>query len=75
MKDTTTRDKKYQIWLGGSTLYGHVWARSKTAAMRQAREIIYADLNCRRIPADTGVCEITESYYRDLAASSAPMEG
>ena len=68
-------DKKFQIWLGGSTLYGHVWARSKTAAMRQVREIIYNDLNCSRVPDDTGVCEISESYYRDVAACSAALEG
>jgi len=69
-------ERKFQIWLGGSELYGHVWAASKTAAMRQARELIYADLKCKRTPADTGVCEIPESYYRDLARSSAkyPIE-
>lgn len=67
--------KKYQIWIGGSELYGHVWDTSRTGAMQQAREIIYHDLNCRRVPADTGVCEISESYYGDLAAGSAPMEG
>lgn len=67
--------KKYQIWIGGSELYGHVWDTSATGAMQQAREIIYHDLNCSRVPADTGVCEISESYYQDMARTSAPMEG
>lgn len=63
--------KKYQIWLGGSELFGHVYATSKTDAMRQAREIIYTALDCKRVPADTGVCEIPEDYYSRLADASA----
>jgi len=67
--------KKYQVWLGGTELFGHVYETSETAAMRTARDMIYAALKCTRVPADTGVCEISEGYYRDMAASSAPMEG
>ncbi len=60
-------DKKYQIWLRGSSLVGHVRASSKTKAMEKAREMILNNFQLKRLPAGTCVCPISEDYYGHIA--------
>jgi ribosomal protein L2 len=66
-EDWMNQDKKYQIWLRGSTLVGHVRASSKTEAMRKVREMLLNDFQLKRLPAGTCVCPISEDYYDQIA--------
>jgi hypothetical protein len=62
-----TQEDRYQVWLGGSTLVDHVYATSKTAAMKKARDIILHGFSLKRLPAGTCVCKISPGYYEEIA--------
>jgi hypothetical protein len=51
-------EDRYQVWLRGSSLAGHVYAASKTAAKTKARDMVLQDFNLKRLPAGTCVCRI-----------------
>ncbi len=61
------REDRYQVWLRGSSLVGHVYATSKTAAMAKARDMVLQDFNLTRLPAGTCVCKISPGYYDEIA--------
>lgn len=58
---------RYQVWLRGSSLAGHVYAASKTAAKTKARDMVLLDFNLKRLPAGTCVCRISPGYYDEIA--------
>jgi hypothetical protein len=60
-------EDRYQVWLRGSSLVGHVYATSKTAAMDKARELVMNDFKLNRLPAGTCVCKISPGYYEEIA--------
>ncbi len=61
------QERRYQVWLRGSTLVGHVNASSKTAAMSGAREMVLNDFHLKRLPVGTCVCPISAGYYEQIA--------
>lgn len=50
--------KKYQVWVGGSRLID-----VKAFSEREARESVRIYLGVKRLPNDTGVCQIPWDYY------------
>ncbi len=60
-------EDRYQVWLRGSSLVGHVYATSKTAAKTKARDMVLHDFNLTRLPAGTCVCKISPGYYDEIA--------
>lgn len=66
-------DQKYQVWLRGSSIVGHVYASSRTAAMNKAREMVLNDFHLKRLPAGTCVCPISEDYYTQIAEQNIAL--
>ncbi len=60
-------EDRYQVWLRGSSLVGHLHATSKTAAKTKARDMVLQDFNLKRLPAGTCVCKISPGYYDEIA--------
>ena len=67
--------EKYQVWIGGTDCFD-CEAHSKKGALAQARDWYCQWTGKRRLPPDTGVCEISYDYYSRLRKSSAyvPIE-
>lgn len=57
--------KKYQVWIGGSTLFD-TEARNAREALQHARDW----LGVKRLPNGTGVCEISSDYYDRMAKNN-----
>ncbi len=60
-------EDRYQVWLRGSSLVGHVYATSKTAAKTKARDMVFRDFHIKKLPAGTCVCKISPGYYDEIA--------
>jgi len=63
---------KYQVWIGGTDCFD-CEARDKSDALAQAREWYCGWTGAKRLPNNTGVCEISYDYYDKLLKSSADI--
>ena len=57
---------KYQVWLGGSSLYDFDEAKDGKDALRQMREW----LSVKRLPKNTVAIEIPAGYYDAIAKNN-----
>lgn len=68
------RTRKYQVWINDSELAGHIivpTTDTEKQVIEQAREYAKETWDTNTPNSDVSVCEIPDSYYQDIARSSA----